>query len=110
MHDLGLLGLLLTLGQNYEKWVSSEVPNIEESNQLERARFGMDHCQAASLVGQKWGLPPVLHKCMIGHHEPKPGKPGDPVTLVQLACRMAAAIGFAEVYQEPEAFPELPDK
>lgn len=110
MHDLGRLGLLLTVGQDYEKWASLEVPNIEESNQLERARFGMDHCEAASLVGEKWGFPPVLHKCMIGHHEPKAGRPGDPITLVQVACRMAAAVGFPEVYQEPAEFPELPDK
>jgi HD-like signal output (HDOD) protein len=110
MHDLGRLGLLLTVGQDYEQWVSLEVQNIEESNLMERARYGMDHCQAASLVGQKWGLPPVLQKCMIGHHEPKAGRPGDPVTLVQLACRIAAAVGFAEVYQGPEEFPELPEK
>jgi HD-like signal output (HDOD) protein len=110
VHDLGRLGLLLTVGQSYEKWAATEVPNIDESNQLERARFGMNHCEAASLVGQKWGFPPMLQKCMIGHHEPNAGKPGEPVPLVQLACRIASSIGFPEVYQEPEPFPELPDK
>ena len=47
VHDLGRLGLLLSVGQPYEKWVSAEVPTIEQSNEGERAQFGMDHCEAA---------------------------------------------------------------
>jgi HD-like signal output (HDOD) protein len=110
VHDLGRLGLLLTVGQTYEQWASSEVPNIEASNDLERARFGMNHCEAASLVGQKWRFPALLQNCMNAHHEASPARPEDPVSLVQLACRIAASIGFPEVIQEPEPFPELPDK
>jgi HD-like signal output (HDOD) protein len=110
VHDLGRLGLLLTVGQNYEAWATSAVPSIEESNELERAQFGMNHCEAALLVGQKWGFPPLLRNCMNAHHEESPARPGDPVSLVHLACRIAASIGFPEVIQEPEPFPELPDK
>lgn len=110
VHDLGRLGLLLTIGQNYEELVSAEVPSIEESNRLEHAHFGMNHCEAASHVAQKWAFPTVLEKSMVGHHDPDTGPPGAPVPLVQLACRIAAAIGFPEVCQEPPAFPELPEK
>lgn len=110
VHDLGRLGLLLTVGQAYEKWALSDVPNMEESIRSERAHFGMNHCEAAAMVAQQWGFPSMLEKCMIGHHDPKLGKPGYPVPLVQLACRIATSIGFPEVYQEPEPFPELPEK
>jgi HD-like signal output (HDOD) protein len=110
VHDLGRLGLLLTIGQTYEKWASNEVPNIEESKQMERLRFGMDHCEAASLVGVKWRFPPTLLECMIDHHEPHDGNPHGPVPLVQLACQIASSIGFPEVYQEPVPFPDLPEK
>jgi HD-like signal output (HDOD) protein len=109
-HDLGRLGLLLTVGQNYERWVSTEVPNIQEANLLERARFGMNHCEAGSLVGHKWGFPVLLRSCMIGHHEAPDAHPGDPLCLVQLACRVAGSIGYPEVHQQPEEFPELPEK
>jgi HD-like signal output (HDOD) protein len=109
-HDLGRLGLLLTVGQKYEQWVSTEVPTIQEANLAERARFGMNHCEAGSLVGHKWGFPVLLRSCMIAHHEPPENQPGDPLSLVQLACRMAAAIGYPEVHQQPEEFPELPQK
>jgi HD-like signal output (HDOD) protein len=110
VHDLGRLGLLLTIGQAYEKWVSTEVPNIEESNQLEHAHFGMNHCEAARVVGEKWGFPAILQLCMVGHHDSDIGPTGAPVQLVQLACRIASSIGYPEVYQEAEPFPELPDK
>jgi HD-like signal output (HDOD) protein len=109
MHDLGRLGMLLTVGQNYETWVSAAVPNIEDSMQLEWANFGMNHCEAGSMVGQKWGFPTVLQNCMVAHHALDTGRQGGPIHLVQLACRMAGAIGFPEVYHEPEPFPELPD-
>ena len=52
----------------------------------------------------------MLRSCMVGHHEPVSGPPNDPVSLVQLACRMATSLGYPEVYQEPGPFPELPDK
>lgn len=110
VHDLGRLGLLLTVGQTYEQWVTEGVPDIEESNQMERARFGMNHCEAGALVGHQWRFPVSLRTCMVGHHGPQSGPPGDSVSLVQVACRMAASIGYPEVFQEPEAFPELPDK
>jgi len=110
VHDLGRLGLLLTIGQDYENWISAEVASIDESNAQECARFGMNHCEAASHVAGKWGFPEVLQKSMIGHHNPEIGPPGAPVPLVQLACRIAAAIGFPEVHQEPAEFPELPAK
>ena len=110
VHDLGRLGLLLTIGQTYEKWVSTKVPSMEESIQLERARFGMNHCEAASHVAKKWGFPAVLEKSMVGHHDPDIGPPGAPVPLVQLACRIATAIGFPEVCQESGPLPDLPEK
>ena len=110
VHDLGRLGLLLTLGQDYEKWISDEVPDVDESNRQERARFGMTHCEAASHVAEKWGFPAMLEKCMIRHHDPEIGPPQAAVPLVQLACRIAAAIGFPEVHQELPPYPELPEK
>ena len=111
VHDLGRLGLLLTIGPTYEKWVSTEVPNMEEANLLERARFGMNHCEAGALVGHKWGFPVLLRSSMIAHHGLETGATADPLFLVQMACRAAASIGYPEVYpQEPQPFPELPEK
>ena len=109
MHDLGRLGLLLTVGQTYEEWVSQKVTNMEAANQSERARFGMNHCEAGSLVGHKWGFPVVLRSCMIAHHGWEAGPTKDPLFLVQLACRIADSIDFPEVHFEgPQAVLDLP--
>jgi HD-like signal output (HDOD) protein len=111
VHDLGRLGLLLTVGPTYEKWISAELSNIDESTQLEQARFGMNHCEAGSLVGHKWGFPVLLRSCMIAHHGLDARPAGDPLPLVQLACRMADTLGFTEIYyRDPQAPPELPEK
>lgn len=110
-HDLGRLGLLLTVGPGYEKWISAELPGIEEANQLEHARFGMNHCEAGALVGHKWAFPVLLRSCMIGHHGHEAGPPGDSLLLVQLACRLADSMGFPEIhFQEPPPPPDLPQK
>jgi HD-like signal output (HDOD) protein len=111
VHDLGRLGLVLTVGPNYEKWITPEFPNIEEANQMEQARFGMTHCEAGSLVGHKWGFPVVLRTCMLGHHGHESAPPNDPLLLVQLACRLADSLGFPEIhFQEEPAAPDLPQK
>lgn len=110
VHDLGRLGLLLSAGQNYEGFVTEEFPGIHEANQMERTRFGMNHCEAGSVVGHKWGFPQLLRNSMAAHHNAETAPPPDPLRLVQLACRMASAIGFPELPQMPEPFPELPEK
>ena len=112
VHDLGRLGLVLTVGSNYEKWITPEFATVAEANQMEQARFGMTHCEAGSLVGHKWGFPVVLRTCMLGHHgQENAVPPNDPLLLVQLACRLADSLGFPEIhYQEEPVAPELPQK
>ena len=111
VHELGRLGLLLSMGATYENWISAELESVEQANKLEESRFGMDHCDAGALVGKKWGFPETLRKCMVEHHHPKSGREGDPVSLVHLACRMADGMGYPEIHycQAPE-MPAMPEK
>lgn len=110
-HDLGRLGLLLTVGQDYEKEISVEFASVAEASRLEYDRFGMDHCAAGALVGHKWAFPVLLRSCMIAHHQDEPGPAGDPLVLVQWACRLADSMGYPEVrVHEPPPPPELPEK
>jgi len=111
VHDLGRLGLLLTVGPTYETLISAPFSSIEEANDLERSRFGMNHCEAGSLVGHKWAFPVVLRSCMIGHHAGEPAPPNDPLTLVSMACQLADAAGFPEIDLQGELPAlELPQK
>jgi len=110
-HDLGRLGLLLTVGADYETEISSIFAGIAEANQLEYTRFGMDHQHAGSLVGHKWGFPVVLRSCMIAHHGCDSAPAAGPLVLVQLACRLAESLGYPEIrLQQPLPPLELPKK
>jgi HD-like signal output (HDOD) protein len=110
-HDLGRLGLLLTVGADYEREISVDFDSVAEANDLERDRFGMNHCEAGALVGHKWAFPAMLRSCMIAHHDDAPGRPADPLVLVSLACRLADSLGYPEIHlREPAAPPELPQK
>jgi HD-like signal output (HDOD) protein len=113
-HDLGRLGFLLSMGQRYEAAISAEFGAIGESNQLEKELFGMDHCEAGSVVGKQWGFPAILQDCLSHHHEgqgEEPAEPSKALTLVRLACRMADSMGFWEVrWKEQPAAPEVPPR
>jgi HD-like signal output (HDOD) protein len=110
-HDLGRLGLLLTVGPDYEQSITAEFSSIEEANQLEQLHFGMNHCEAGALVGHKWSFPVLLRSCMIAHHGHETGPEGDALLLVQWACRLADSMGFPEIhYLEPPPPPDLPEK
>jgi len=109
-HDLGRLAMLLTIGPAYEKELTAEFATIGDSTRLEYVLFGMDHGEAGAMVGHRWGFPDMLRTCMSDHHECEPGPTRDPLSAIQLACRIADSLGFSEVHWREEPPPlELPD-
>ena len=95
LHDLGRLGLLLAAGSRYAEALSLTFDDMEESNRLERTLFGIDHCQAGTMLGRTWSFPAGLQANMGAHHEKAP--PSGPQELVQIACMAADFLGFPEV-------------
>lgn len=99
LHDIGRLGLMMAAGpENY---------GTPEGLDRERARVGIDHCQAGEILMAKWGLPADLTAAAARHHgELGETAQAEPVGLVSLACRLATALGFWTVKprnsQEPE--------
>jgi HD-like signal output (HDOD) protein len=107
IHDLGRLGLSSTDSLSYATEFSAQFSTVEESNRRETLIFGMDHCEAGFLLGKRWGFPTLLLSSMLKHHNPLDD--ARPLSMVQLACRMAAAIGYPEVHcGEPLPVPDLP--
>lgn len=96
MHDIGRLGFLLGEGDRYARILSSKPPGIEALAQLEKTTFGMDHCEGGVLMAARWGFPESLRDCIQFHHA-QPGEGADTLLgLVQIACRLADALGFPE--------------
>ena len=95
VHDLGRLGLLSAGRERYDAVLGTAFEDIEESNRLEEALFGMDHCQAGAYLGEKWGFPIGLQVAMAAHHETVAMSPQR--KLVRIACGLANSLGFPEV-------------
>lgn len=109
VHDLGRLGLLLSVGKKYGEVLSKEFADVAESIKLETVLFGVDHCAAGALVARTWGFPDTLQQSMANHHEPLAD--GQTPDLVRLACQMADWLGFPEVQRKDvDLPPDLPPR
>jgi HD-like signal output (HDOD) protein len=110
LHDLGRLGLLLSGGPRYAELLAAEVAGVSEAIEQETALCGMNHCDAGALLALTWGFPEILQVAMVEHHGNRAVSSGSPVGLVQIACRMADWLGFAEMKRRDLAPPFLPQR
>ena len=97
MHELGRLGLLLSVRERYVEISRVAFENIDSATRLEKSIFGVTHCEAGAFLGRRWGFPEELCDCMSLHHEAVTPSVGPLVSLTQLSCRVATALGFREV-------------
>ena len=88
-HDLGRIAFLVMDAHRYESLVATE----GDIRELERDRFGIDHCQAGALILANWRLPKVFADVARYHHEPTPdcGLSG----IVNSSCAVANRLGFS---------------
>ncbi len=109
VHDLGRLGLLLSTGDKYGQILTKEFTDISESIQLEKAMFGVTHCEAGALVSRTWGFPDTLQNSMASHHDALISDNGNTPSVIHLACQMADWLGFPEVKRQDLATePDIP--
>lgn len=109
VHDLGRLGLLLSIGKKYGEVLTKEFADIQECIRLEKVLFGVTHCEAGALVARTWGFPDILQSAMANHHEAQTEGNGTAPNLIHTCCQMADWLGFPEVKRKDlEVAPELP--
>jgi len=108
VHDLGRLGLLLSVGKQYGDVLTKEFADMPESMKLEKVLFGVTHCEAGELVSRTWGFPESLQTCMANHHEVSAHQNGTTPDLIRISCQMADWLGFPEIRrQDQDTRPEL---
>ena len=97
LHDIGRLGLLMAYPDDYESLLQAADRDAVSLLDLEKKRFGMDHCEAGRQLVEQWKLPPEF--CVVAgrHHDPPSGAPPDFLTLAHMACRLADTFGYAVV-------------
>jgi putative nucleotidyltransferase with HDIG domain len=95
LHDLGRIGMWISLGRPYARLMSRSFSRIPDVLAAEVRAFGIDHCQAGQLISAAWGFPDDLHDAIANHHD-KPDA-ANLAGLIQLSCRLADAFLFESV-------------
>jgi putative nucleotidyltransferase with HDIG domain len=113
VHDVGRLGLLMSEAGKYEVILTHAYESLDEASARELANLGVTHPEAGAFMAEGWGLPAGVCDCIRNHHGGTDGAPqfNQPLDLVQLACRMATALGYPEIScRRREALPEVTEK
>lgn len=108
LHDLGRLGLLVAHTNEYAELLRSadEEGQKEDSTyllDLERERFGFDHCETGRLLAEQWGLPADISVVAGRHHDRTYGSEVDLLKIVHLSCQFADTLGY-DVIQTSRPF------
>lgn len=97
LHDIGRLGLLVAYPDDYQSVLHAADRDAVSLLDLEKKRFGMDHCEAGRRLVEQWKLPQEF--CVIAgrHHDRPSGAPVDFLTLVHASCQLADTFGYSVV-------------
>jgi putative nucleotidyltransferase with HDIG domain len=103
LHDIGRLGLLVAYPDDYESLFQAADRDAVSLLDLEKKRFGLDHCEAGRQLVEQWKLPQEF--CVVAgrHHDPPSGGVLDFLTVVHAACKMADTFGYSVVTPLKEA-------
>ncbi|HEV3331106.1 MAG TPA: HDOD domain-containing protein [Bryobacteraceae bacterium] len=98
LHDVGRVALLAAYPEQYDVLAMRTHENTDSILVAERQQFGLDHCQAGTLLSESWHFPKELLQVIAQHLEAPTGE--DLVSVVQVACRLATDTGFPAVARQ----------
>jgi putative nucleotidyltransferase with HDIG domain len=98
LHDLGRIALFKLAPDSYVRFLEKASGNGKnDSRDLERDMFTLDHCQVGGYLAKLWNFQYGLADVIAHHHDAvKPDSPKIRV-LVQAACAAASMDGFSAV-------------
>jgi HD-like signal output (HDOD) protein/FixJ family two-component response regulator len=100
LHDVGKSMLFQFCGKEYSRVVQYAAASGLPLEDLEKQMLGMSHCEVASLVLNKWMMPPEISLPPSLHHQPwevikrRTPAQGDSIACVAVADRLAQACHF----------------
>lgn len=71
LHDIGALPLLVITSTESQEPENMATCGWGESLELERERFGTDHCEVGHWIGVSWNFSSTLLEIMVSHHTPR---------------------------------------
>lgn len=96
LHDVGRLGMQLTLPEQYASIIALDSLEIGRSLTIEKKIFGMNHCEAGDALSRTWGFPESLGRCIHMHHGRVTVEEDPTAYIVQTACRLSEGLGYPE--------------
>ena len=109
LHDIGRMGLLAACPAEYGELLETAGRTGLALPELERRRFGMDHCETGRLLAERWNLPPELG-AIAAHDEAASGAALDFLKVVRLGCQLATTLGYSVSARRPAPLTEILDK
>jgi HD-like signal output (HDOD) protein len=109
MHSVGQLALFQSFPNQYGGLIADTAANDRDLQAVERANFGVDHCELGAALLQKWNIPVEIVDAAAHHHNPENGS--TPFTqLVNISCSVSNHLGFAiapHPFKSIEGLPNL---
>jgi putative nucleotidyltransferase with HDIG domain len=96
-HDIGRMGMLFAEPAEYATALHLANHQGFDILELERTRFGMDHCELGRQLAESWNLPDEIRLVTGRHHDRPDSNEIHLLYLVQLGCRLADTLGFESV-------------
>jgi putative nucleotidyltransferase with HDIG domain len=95
LHDLGKVVLYKELPEVFEHVIASACAEDRPFRDVEQAVLGMDHCDIAAALVEKWRFPPCLAEPIMFHHRPARARVAPHETaIVHVANVLVRAIGY----------------
>lgn len=70
LHDIGQLLMFVASPEDYVGVLAEHRESMAPIVEVERRRFGYDHCAAGQKLGESWQLPRELISAIAAHHDP----------------------------------------
>lgn len=96
LHDIGRMGLLAAYPAEYANLLNVSAEHAFDLSHCESELFDIDHCAAGAWMARDWKLPAEIVGIAARHHDELDQEPGLLIS-VQLACRIANALGFSVI-------------
>lgn len=97
LHDLGKVILAVVEPLEYEAVIRQAQEQRLHISEAERMHFGVDHCEVAHWVCERWHLPSRLIDVLCHHHAPHQAKAEpEPTAIVHVADIFARAMGYGD--------------
>lgn len=98
LHDVGTMALERVLGARY--LAAGFAPGDDAQLEVERATFGVDHCDLGAMVAARWQLFPELELVAQLHHDPEAA---DALALPPATQAAIDVVALARIVAAPRA-------